>query len=174
MAISICTLSEPLKKEYAKINNLNFNNLMSDGKEKELVRKEMIEFGEKLRKEDFGIFCRKAFIERKPQNYNNSSLTKTNKFKEIVIISDCRRPTDFEFFKNNFKTSLIILIRINSKKEIRQKRGFLFIEGIDNEESECALDEYKNWDFLLFNNNENEEEENEELNKIINYLKLII
>uniref|UniRef100_A0A1I8C1B3 Phosphomevalonate kinase n=1 Tax=Meloidogyne hapla TaxID=6305 RepID=A0A1I8C1B3_MELHA len=45
-------------KEYAKINNLNFNNLMSDGKEKELVRKEMIEFGEKLRKEDFGIFCR--------------------------------------------------------------------------------------------------------------------
>jgi len=56
--ISICTLSEPLKKEYAKINNLNFNDLMSDGKAKELVRKEMIEFGEKLRKEDFGIFCR--------------------------------------------------------------------------------------------------------------------
>uniref|UniRef100_A0A914MFB2 Phosphomevalonate kinase n=2 Tax=Meloidogyne TaxID=189290 RepID=A0A914MFB2_MELIC len=178
--ISICTLSEPLKKEYAKINNLNFNDLMTDGKAKELVRKEMIEFGEKLRKEDFGIFCRKAFIERKIQNLPSLPTTNpstTNKFKEIILISDCRRPTDFEFFKNNFKNSSIICVRINSKIEIRQKRGFLFIEGIDNEESECALDEFKNWDFNLFNNEEEKEggkgegEVEKELKNIINYLK---
>jgi len=128
------------------------------------------------------LFFRKAFIERKIQNLPSLPTTNpstTNKFKEIILISDCRRPTDFDFFKNNFKNSSIICVRINSKIEIRQKRGFLFIEGIDNEESECALDEFKNWDFNLFNNEEEEEGKGEgevekELKNIINYLKQLI
>ncbi|CAK5027392.1 unnamed protein product [Meloidogyne enterolobii] len=164
------------KKEFAKINNLNFNDLMSDGKAKELVRKEMIEFGEKLRKEDFGIFCRKIQNLPPPPPTTTNPSTTTNKFKEIILISDCRRPTDLEFFKNKFKNSSIISVRINSKIEIRQKRGFVFIEGIDNEESECALDEYKNWDFNLFNNEDGEEREEveKELKNIIFYLKQLI
>ena len=62
LALSICTLSEPLKREFAEMNNLNFADLMGDGKTKELVRKEMIEFGENLRKKDYGIFCRYFWI----------------------------------------------------------------------------------------------------------------
>jgi phosphomevalonate kinase len=56
--VSLCTLSEPLKQEYARLNGLQMDELMSDGKAKELVRKEMIIFGEEMRNIDSGVFCR--------------------------------------------------------------------------------------------------------------------
>jgi phosphomevalonate kinase len=123
---------------------------------------------------NFKLILRKAFNERKFQNNSKNSFLN---FEEIILISDCRRPTDIQFFINNFKKSKIISIRINSKIEERQKRGFNFIEDIDNKESECSLDNFNNWDFYLNNNeniNDDEKEDKIGLKNIINYLKLII
>ena len=56
---------------------------------------------------------------------------------KIVIISDCRRPSDFEYFKNNFDK--ILSVRIEASLETREKRGFKFKHGVDDADSECAL-----------------------------------
>ena len=58
LSISICILSEPLKEEFAQLHGLDAVELMSDGEAKEKVRREMIAFGEKLRAQNAGIFCR--------------------------------------------------------------------------------------------------------------------
>ncbi|EPB72429.1 putative phosphomevalonate kinase [Ancylostoma ceylanicum] len=50
----------------------------------------------------------------------------------------CRRPTDIEYFQSNYRT---LTIRIEASTEERIRRGFVFVEGIDDMPSECALDE---------------------------------
>lgn len=62
LAVSICILSEPLKEEFAQLHGLDVVKLMSDGEAKERVRREMIAFGEALRAQDSGIFCRFLFF----------------------------------------------------------------------------------------------------------------
>ena len=71
----------------------------------------MIKWGEDKRKLDPFYFCKLAMDQVKP-NY------------KIVIISDCRRPTDFEYFKNNYEH--ILSVRIEATLESRENRGFKF------------------------------------------------
>ena len=64
-------------------------------------------------------------------------------------MSDCRRKTDFEYFKSNFSVKIMTL-RIECSDLVRIERGFIFTHGIDDQETECGLDEYQH-DFIIEN-----------------------
>lgn len=65
-------------------------------------------------------------------------------------MSDIRRKTDIQFFKNeNYD---IITVRIEANDSIRQQRGWIFQKGVDDVQSECDLDDFDNWDFQIKNN----------------------
>jgi phosphomevalonate kinase len=75
---------------------------------------------------------------------------------EIIIVTDCRRPSDLNFFRNEFGNAAVF-IRIDASLEIRNKRGFTFVEGIDDAETECALDNFTEWQFNVYNNGMNDD-----------------
>ena len=82
----------------------------------------------------------------------------------IWIIDDVRYNTDIEFFKKYFNDRLI-LVRIETSNEIREKRGWILTNDI---ESEYQLDTNIQWSFV-FSNNE-EDNLNEQMN---NFIKMI-
>ncbi|KHJ96513.1 putative phosphomevalonate kinase [Oesophagostomum dentatum] len=72
-------------------------------------------------------------------NLKHRSTIPPNCDDDIVIISDCRRPTDIEYFQSNYRT---LTVRIEASLVERERRGFVFVEGIDDMPSECGLDEF--------------------------------
>ena len=55
---AIFRISEPLKRSYATSHGLDLEQLMSATSYKETHRREMIEWGERVRDRDPGYFCR--------------------------------------------------------------------------------------------------------------------
>ncbi|CAF0994645.1 unnamed protein product [Adineta steineri] len=151
-------LSEPLKLEYARLNQINGEQLLTSSSYKENYRKDMIKWGEDKRREDSSIFCRLA-IEQKDE------ICLTN---PIWIVCDIRRYTDIEFFQKYFSNQLL-LVRIEASIDTRKKRGWIFTSDIDDSESECQLDENVDWSFVFSNNDtDNFDEQINNLIKLIN------
>jgi len=139
----IIRISEPIKSTWAKEQNLNLTELLSDGPYKEKYRKEMIIWSDKKRAEDYGIFCREA-----SRNISRST----------VIVSDIRRKTDITWFRETFGGK-IKLIRIKCDDNVRRDRGWKFQEGVDDIQSECDLDDWNDWDLSIDNDGNKETEE---------------
>lgn len=57
---TIIRLSGPIKTHWAKLQNLNLDQLLGNGTYKEKYRIEMCEWGENMRAKDKGYFCRAA------------------------------------------------------------------------------------------------------------------
>ncbi|KAK5979302.1 Phosphomevalonate kinase [Trichostrongylus colubriformis] len=131
--VSIYGVSHILKALYAEDHGLNYSELVSDGPYKEIHRSNMIRWGEGVRSEQPDFFCRATIP--------------TDCTDDVVIISDCRRPSDIEYFQNNYET---LKVRITASDEERKRRGFEFVDGIDDMPSECALDDYPH-DFVIIN-----------------------
>ncbi|KIH65610.1 putative phosphomevalonate kinase [Ancylostoma duodenale] len=125
LEVSIHGVSHSLKRIYADNHGLDYLQLISDGPYKETHRLGMIKWGESVRDAEPDFFCRATI----PSTCTD----------DVVIISDCRRPTDIEYFQANYRT---LTVRIEASNEERERRGFVFTEGIDDMPSECALDEY--------------------------------
>lgn len=73
---------------------------------------------------------------------------------ELVLVSDCRRPSDIDFFRSlpsSSTASTTICLRVECPLSIRQERGFNFATGVDDADSECALDGFGKWDFVIRN-----------------------
>uniref|UniRef100_A0A0N5AUC6 Phosphomevalonate kinase n=1 Tax=Syphacia muris TaxID=451379 RepID=A0A0N5AUC6_9BILA len=132
-------VSYPLKKEFARIHHLDYEKLKSDGPYKEVYRKPMVTWSEKIRCDDPDYFCRLAV-----KDVNDA---------DVVIISDCRRPTDIQFFRKNFLHTRFV--RVVADVKVRESRGFCFTKGVDDEETECALDNFSEWDTVIENNQNN-------------------
>lgn len=83
--------------------------------------------------------------------FYRKAIESVDKFDQhkFVLISDCRRPTDLEYFRQNYNCRLI---QVQCTDEVREQRGFIFTPGIDDQETECALDTFSNWDKCLDNN----------------------
>ncbi|XP_036331051.1 probable phosphomevalonate kinase [Rhagoletis pomonella] len=139
----IVRISTPIKGEWAKRLNLNLNELLSDGPYKENFRKDMIEWSDSVRAEDYGYFCRAAMLDAKA---------------EIIIVSDIRRKTDIKYFRETYGP-LVYTVRINTKNTVRIDRGWIFTSGVDDVVSECDLDDYQQWDLVLENNCKSDGEE---------------
>ncbi|XP_078039865.1 phosphomevalonate kinase [Augochlora pura] len=138
----ILRLSGPIKAHWAKSMNLDIDGLLGDGEYKENYRIEMAKWGESIRKQDYGYFCRAAI-----DMYNVHD-------KSIWIVSDVRRKTDIQWFVENFG-SACKTVRIVSDDDTRKKRGWLFVPGVDDSETECNLDDVNTWDLEVTNNDDN-------------------
>ncbi|XP_060082780.1 phosphomevalonate kinase-like [Ylistrum balloti] len=137
----IIRLSEPLKKQYALEKNLDFERLLDSTSYKEQYRSDMIHWGEEKRNQDPGFFCRVA--------------TSGNEVKKpLWIVSDARRKTDIEYFKEHFP-DITKTVRVAASKSTRESRGFIFTTGVDDAESECGLDNVS-FDFEIINDGDDE------------------
>jgi len=137
-ACALIRLSEPLKEKYAKDHGLSFEALLTDSPYKEDYRRDMVKWGESERVKDPNVFCNLAI---------------NNRTEPIWIITDARRPTDIQFFQQNFsEKSLCLLVRIQATSTAREKRGWKFMSGVDDAESECALDSGVAWNIVIDNN----------------------
>ena len=132
---NILHLSAPLKRQYADLHGLNYNDLLSSSQYKETYRKSMILWGENQRKKDKFFFCKLCVQEAS---------------KPVWIVADARRPVDIEFFRSNFQ-NCTVFVRIAASDKTRASRGWEFVSGVDDSNSECALDEGFRWDFELLN-----------------------
>ncbi|KAH7730759.1 phosphomevalonate kinase [Aphelenchoides avenae] len=130
-------ISDPLKEEYAALHaGLDSEELKTDSAYKEKVRKEMVEFGERIRLRDPGYFCKKS-IDRAPAG------------TQVIVVRDCRRPSDLDFFRRTFSNPL--LVRVRCSDGVRKLRGYEFTPGIDDADTECALDEFLEWNAEVIN-----------------------
>lgn len=104
---------------------------MSSSTYKEDFRRQMVRWGEALRRKDPTVFCRKAL----------EYLIQDSLFKPaFVIVADCRRPTDLEYFSSLNKDTPLLHLRISASPVTRRTRGWMYTSGIDDAETECALD----------------------------------
>ncbi|CAK9812148.1 Phosphomevalonate kinase [Anthophora plagiata] len=150
----IIKLSGPIKSHWAKSLGLDMDQLLGDGEYKENYRYEMAKWGENIRKKDYGYFC-------------HAAIDMCNAYsKSVWIVSDVRRKTDVEWFVQNFGETCKT-IRIVSDDVIRKKRGWMFVPGIDDSETECDLDDMNKWDLKVTNNNENIEVILQQISKLI-------
>ncbi|XP_017891038.1 phosphomevalonate kinase [Ceratina calcarata] len=134
-------LSGPIKSHWSNAFDLDMNQLVGDGKYKETYRHRMAKWGEDIRRKDYGYFCRAAI-----DMYNAYG-------KPTWIVSDARRKTDIKWFAENFG-SACKTVRVVSDDSVRMKRGWEFVPGIDDAETECDLDDVATWDLIAENNHE--------------------
>lgn len=138
------------------MNNLNYEELLSDSSYKEIHRLQMVTWSEEMRKNDQNCFLRISIDENKGYEY------------PIWILTDSRREGDIEFFKDEqFKNAEIISLRIKASDNCRKKRGFVFTSSIDDAETECGLDNYKDWSLIIENENLTEQQIVDLLEEII-------
>ncbi|CAH8463414.1 unnamed protein product [Schistosoma turkestanicum] len=143
----IVRISEPIKSYFAEHYGLNLSELLSSNEYKENYRKQMIDWMEQEIKQDPYTFTRKSLLQ---------SVERNGIPPDIIIISDARRMNDVEYFIKTFGRSKCLLIRIVTPIETRIERGWSYVDGVDNATSECGLDEFTNWDYIVSNDgNEN-------------------
>ncbi|EAA06245.5 AGAP000338-PA [Anopheles gambiae str. PEST] len=133
----IVRISEPIKRHWAEAMGLDLAALLGDGAYKERYRRQMIEWSDGRRQEDYGVFCRAACatIDR-----------------PICIVSDVRRQTDVRYFREAYgPETRLRTVRIEASEQVRHGRGWQFQAGVDDVQSECDLDGYAGWDLVLTN-----------------------
>ncbi|VDM23768.1 unnamed protein product, partial [Hydatigera taeniaeformis] len=138
---SIIHISGPIKRAFAEEHHLELQELMSSSAYKEDFRRQMVRWGEALRRKDPTVFCRKSL----------EYLIKDSFFKPaFVIVADCRRPTDLEYFSSLNRDFPLLHLRVSASPVTRRARGWIYTSGIDDAETECALDKAP-FDVLVVN-----------------------
>lgn len=140
--LAILRIAGPIKKEFARNNKLDFTRLLDSTDYKENFRLAMVEWSEKYReKEGWNCFLKQTIKEQKAKD------------KLIWILNDARRPCDLEYFENDpaFANTKIVKLRIEASEEARMSRGWKFVEGIDDQDTECGLDFYDDWTNVIDN-----------------------
>ncbi|ROL43069.1 Phosphomevalonate kinase [Anabarilius grahami] len=146
-------LSAPLKLQYAQDHNLDYEELLGCGQYKEEYRADMIRWGEMKRRQDSGFFCRLAI---------------RHAARPVWIISDCRRRSDLQWFRQEFP-DLCVCVRVEASEQTRSQRGWRFTAGVDDAESECGLDEGVEFDWIIRNDGDDDvlEKQLEELLSLV-------
>ncbi|CAH8483216.1 unnamed protein product [Schistosoma margrebowiei] len=142
----VVRISEPIKSYFAEHYGLDLSELLSSNEYKEKYRKQMIDWMEQEIKQDPYIFTRKSLLE------------------------NARRTNDVEYLIRTFGRSKCLLIRIVTPIEVRIERGWSYVDGVDNAMSECGLDEFTCWDYILSNDGDESAFKNH-LNDIVALIK---
>lgn len=146
-------ISGPIKKEFARQFELDYEQLLSDSSYKENYRRMMVHWSEKVRKHDAHYFLRlsilDAFEERKKKMGARFDCP-------IWLLNDARRPTDLHYFladssEVNLDNCQIITIRVVANNQVRSSRGWTYKAGIDDQTTECGLDNYDDWNYKIYN-----------------------
>jgi phosphomevalonate kinase len=118
-------LAHEIKVEFGQKKNLSVNEI---NRNKPLYRADLLKLGNKRRNEDPDYWIKKVLEE-----------------EGNLIVSDVRLKHELE----TFKKLGAVTIRVNSTREERAKRGRLVVE---NDSTETELDNIKNWDYVVENN----------------------
>ncbi|XP_004475095.2 phosphomevalonate kinase isoform X2 [Dasypus novemcinctus] len=150
---AVLRLSGPLKAQYAQEHGLDFQRLLDASTYKEAFRRDMIRWGEEKRQADPGFFCRKA-VEGVPQ--------------PVWLVSDTRRLSDIQWFREAYGAATRT-VRVVASEQSRRQRGWEFTPGVDDAESECGLDGFGDFDWVIENHGDEQrlEEQLENLRKFV-------
>ena len=135
-------IGDAIKIEYGRQNNLTFDEIE---KNKHLYRDDLIKLGNWGRAQD--------------DRYWLKNLVGFDK----IIVPDVRVPFEVNFLKENGA----FLVRVESDFEARSKRGKIVNP---NDNTEVALDNYNQWDIVIYNNSDFETLLNEESKVFKKYL----
>ncbi|XP_048213701.1 phosphomevalonate kinase [Perognathus longimembris pacificus] len=150
---AILRLSGPLKEQFAQDHGLDFGKLLDASAYKETYRKDMIRWGEEKRQADPGFFCRKI-VEGVSQ--------------PIWLVSDTRRVSDIRWFQEAYG-AVAQTVRVVASEQSRQQRGWVFTPGVDDAESECGLDNFGDFDWIIENHGDQQRLE-EQLKDLLEFV----
>ncbi|XP_039107266.1 phosphomevalonate kinase isoform X2 [Hyaena hyaena] len=137
-----------------KEHGLDFERLLDASAYKETFRRDMIRWGEERRQADPGFFCRKA-VEGVSQ--------------PVWLVSDTRRPSDVQWFREAYG-ALTHTVRVVASEQSRRQRGWVFIPGVDDAESECGLDHMEGFDWVVENHGDAGSLE-EQLRRLVDFVR---
>ncbi|XP_004693831.1 PREDICTED: phosphomevalonate kinase [Condylura cristata] len=146
-------LSGPLKEQFAQEHGLNLQRLLDASAYKENYRKDMIRWGEEMRQADPGFFCRKIVKDVS---------------QPIWLVSDTRRVSDIKWFREAYG-AVTQLVRVVASEQSRRQRGWVFTPGVDDAESECDLDNFEGFDWIIENHGDEQYLE-EQLKTLIEFV----
>lgn len=133
---------------------MDFQRLMDASTYKEAYRSDMIRWGEEKRQADPGFFCRKI-VEGVCQ--------------PVWLVSDTRRVSDIQWFQEAYG-AVTQTVRVVATEESRQQRGWVFTPGVDDAESECGLDNFRTFDWVIENHGDEQHLE-EQLEHLIEFVR---
>lgn len=141
--LAVLRIAGPIKKEFARNNKLDFTRLLDSSDYKENFRRAMVDWSERYREsEGWNCFLKQAIKEQRAKD------------KAIWILNDARRPCDLEYFEEDsaFENTRVIKLKIEATDEARMSRGWKYVYGIDDRDTECGLDDYDDWTHVVENN----------------------
>ncbi|KAK2491024.1 hypothetical protein MC885_016473 [Smutsia gigantea] len=162
----ILRLSSPLKEQFAREHGLDFQRLLDATTYKEAYRRDMIRWGEEKRQADPGFFCRKI-VENVSQPVWHPVLLVTC-VPSPQLVSDTRRISDIQWFQEAYG-AVTQMVRVVASEQSRQQRGWVFIPGVDDGESECGLDNFGGFDWVIENHGD-EQRLQEQLENLIEFV----
>ncbi|XP_054567976.1 phosphomevalonate kinase isoform X2 [Eptesicus fuscus] len=114
----------------------------------------MILWGEARRQADPGFFCRKV-VEGVSQ--------------PVWLVSDTRRVSDIQWFREAYG-AVTQTVRVVASEQSRQQRGWVFTPGVDDGESECGLDNFGDFDWVIENDGDGQRLE-EQLENLLEFVR---
>jgi|SRR5581483_3426346 len=147
--IEISGFAKSLKRNYAKIlaNELSepadiiYDKLLNNYEFKQKHRLGLIQYGIDEKEK----YAQDIWIQR---------LIELSKNSKIIIIPDVRYK--YELYHKIFNRENSVKIRVICSNETREKRGWKFTSGVDDNHSECDLDDVdiNNYDMIIDNNSD--------------------
>lgn len=164
-------ISSPIKKEFARERNLDYEELLTSSSYKENYRHKMVEWSESVRRTDPNYFLRLAIIEAY-EKINGSE-------RKIWLLNDARRFCDLKYFSDPTEINLdgdceVITIRITANDAVRKQRGWIFDDKIDTKPTECGLDSYQSWTYQIHNDTNTIDELQIQLQSVFDRIEKIV
>lgn len=78
----------------------------------------------------------------------------------LQLVSDTRRISDIQWFQEVYGT-VTQTVRVVASEQSRQQRGWAFTPGVDDAESECGLDNFGSFDWVIENHGDEQSLENQ-------------
>lgn len=116
----------------------------------------MIVWSEAVRNQDPSYFCQLATSEATGP---------------VWLVCDARRESDMLFFKQHHG-SCLLTVRVEASIGVRQERGWVYNQEVDDAPSECGLDHY-NCDMTVNNTSPSQQDLMLQLHKITTWVKMM-
>nr|XP_044613655.1 phosphomevalonate kinase isoform X6 [Equus asinus] len=86
----------------------------------------------------------------------------------VWLVSDTRRVSDIQWFQEAYG-AMMQTVRVVALEQSRQQRGWVFTPGVDDAESECGLDNFGGFDWVIENHGDEQRLE-EQLENLIEFI----
>ncbi|XP_060057523.1 phosphomevalonate kinase isoform X2 [Erinaceus europaeus] len=87
----------------------------------------------------------------------------------VWLVSDTRRPSDIQWFQEAYGP-VTQTVRVVALEQSRQQRGWVFTPGVDDAESECGLDDFEDFNWVIENHGEEQLLE-EQLQNLLGFIR---